>query len=175
MPISSMGAHVSAVPNHQTGRLTSLKMRGDVAMSGNLGYELDLTTLTDREKAVVKEQIMFYKKFRSLIQFGTFHRIISPFDGANETSWIFVNENKSEALFYYYRILDKGNTGRPRVKLVGLDPIKKYRINDSEQQHFGNELMNKGIYVYAGPAKDEQNQGYHGDFRSLRLLLTEID
>lgn len=175
MPISSMGAHVSAVPNHQTGRLTSLKMRGDVAMSGNLGYELDLTTLTDREKAVVKEQIIFYKKFRSLIQFGTFHRIISPFDGANETSWIFVNENKSEALFYYYRILDKGNTGRPRVKLVGLDPIKKYRINDSEQQYFGNELMNKGVYVHAGPAKDEQNQGYHGDFRSLRLLLTEID
>ncbi len=56
-----MGAHVSAVPNHQTGRETSLTIRGNAAMAGVFGYELDLTQLTSEEKAEIKEQVAFYK------------------------------------------------------------------------------------------------------------------
>ena len=90
-PIISMGAHVSAVPNHQVDRITSLAMRGDVAMSGNLGYELDLTKLTEAEKIAVKAQVARYKEIRKLIQFGDFYRLKSPFEG-NETAWLFVNK-----------------------------------------------------------------------------------
>ncbi|KGO32234.1 hypothetical protein Q757_02260 [Oenococcus alcoholitolerans] len=78
-PLSTMGAHVSAVPNYQTGRLTSFKTRGDVAFFGDLGYELDITQLSDKEQLQMKDQITFYKKNRELFQFGKFYRIESPF------------------------------------------------------------------------------------------------
>lgn len=78
-PASAMGAHVSAVPNHQIGRVTSLEMRGHVAMSGNLGYELDLTKFTEAEKTEVKEQVAFYKSVRALVQHGDMYRLSSPF------------------------------------------------------------------------------------------------
>src|SRR5699024_11627680 len=71
-PISSIGAHVSAVPNHQVGRITSLETRGIVAYFGVFGYELDITQMTDEEKEIVKEQIKFYKDNRELIHTGDF-------------------------------------------------------------------------------------------------------
>ena len=66
-PVSAMGAHVSAVPNHQANRVTSLKMRGDVAMSGNFGYELDLMKFTEEEKEEVKKQVAVYKELREFL------------------------------------------------------------------------------------------------------------
>lgn len=165
MPISSMGAHVSAVPNHQVNRTTSLKMRGDVAMSGNLGYELDMTELTEDEKTQVKEQIKFYKKHRKLIQFGEFYRILSPFDGNNRTSWIFVDEEKSEALYTYFQIMDKANKPNPRLKLVGLDPNKKYRIN-GDRILGGDELMYRGVYL---------DPDLIGDYQSLQVYLSKVE
>lgn len=62
-PTISMGAHVSAVPNHQMGRMTPLETRGLVAMMGNLGYELDLTNLSDEEKATIANQVNLYKNY----------------------------------------------------------------------------------------------------------------
>src|SRR5690606_8887033 len=79
-PVSAMGAHVSAVPNHQVGRVTPLETRGHVALSGNFGYELDLTKFTEEEKEVVKAQIALYKDVRHLVQFGDFYRLLSPFE-----------------------------------------------------------------------------------------------
>ncbi|MGB3721144.1 MAG: alpha-galactosidase, partial [Hyphomicrobiaceae bacterium] len=73
-PVSAMGAHVSAVPNHQVGRVTPLETRGHVALSGNFGYELDLTKFTEEEKEIVKAQIALYKEIRHLVQFGDFYR-----------------------------------------------------------------------------------------------------
>lgn len=161
MPISSMGAHVSAVPNHQVNRYTSLEMRGDVAMSGNLGYELDVTKLSNKEKEEVKEQIAFYKQHRSLIQFGDFHRILSPFDGENHTAWIFVDKDKEEAIYYYFQIMDKANKPSKRIKMVGLDPTKAYQLEDG-RIFGGDELMHRGIYL---------DPELVGDYQSRRIVL----
>lgn len=165
MPVSSMGAHVSAVPNHQVNRYTSLKMRGDVAMSGNLGYELDMTQLSDEEKTVVSEQIAFYKEHRQLIQFGEFYRILSPFDKKNQTSWIFVNEEKTEALYSYFQIMDSANKPTPRVKLAGLNPDKKYLLDDG-RIFGGDELMYQGIYL---------DDNIIGDYQSRQVYLVETE
>ena len=101
-PMSTMGSHVSAVPNHQVHRKTSLKMRGDVAMSGNFGYELDLTKFTDEEKEMIKKQIESYKELRELIQFGDMYRLLNPFEG-NEAAWMIVSEDKTEAVVSFVR------------------------------------------------------------------------
>lgn len=100
-PIITMGAHVSTSPNHQVGRMTSLEMRGAVALAGNLGYELNVVKMDGKEKNIIAKQVSFYKQHRNLIQFGDFYRILSPFEG-NECSWMFVSEDKNEALIFYY-------------------------------------------------------------------------
>ncbi|WP_332629991.1 alpha-galactosidase [Halalkalibacter flavus] len=145
-PISSMGAHVSDVPNHQVNRITSLEMRGHVAMSGNLGYELDLTKMTEEEQQIVVDQVEYYKEIRPLIQFGDFYRLLSPFEG-NYTAWMFVSEDKSEAVFAHFRVLDEANSAFVSVKLQGLDPNKKYMIAELGESYYGDELMNVGINI----------------------------
>src|SRR5699024_2506681 len=118
-PISSMGAHVSAIPNHQTERKTSLATRGNVAMSGVLGYELDLTQLSTEEKKEIKEQVNFYKQNRQILQFGSFYRLKNPFEG-NDTAWMFVSKNQEEAMVFYYRVLTEASAPLTTLKLVGL-------------------------------------------------------
>ncbi|MDN6162149.1 MAG: alpha-galactosidase, partial [Atopostipes sp.] len=164
MPTSSMGAHVSDVPNHQVNRYTSLKTRGDVAMSGNLGYELDVTKLTDEQKETVKKQINMYKKHRKLIQFGRFYRILSPFEGKNHASWIFVDEEQNNAIYHYFQIMDKANKPYKRIKLVGLDPDKIYQL-DNGKLLGGDELMNRGIFL---------DPELVGDYQSRRIYLKAV-
>ncbi|KFL15831.1 alpha-galactosidase [Geobacillus stearothermophilus] len=144
-PVSAMGAHVSAVPNHQVGRVTSLKTRGHVAMSGNFGYELDITKLTETEKQIIKEQVAFYKDVRRLVQFGTFYRLLSPFEG-NEVAWMFVSEDQSEALVAYFRVLAEANAPLSYLRLKGLDPNQDYEI-EGLGVYGGDELMYAGVAV----------------------------
>ncbi|NPC91712.1 alpha-galactosidase [Bacillus sp. WMMC1349] len=163
-PISSIGAHVSAVPNHQVNRITSLKMRGDVASSGNFGYELDLTKLTEEETEEVKQQVTDYKKIRSLVQFGDFYRLLSPFEG-NETAWLFVNKQKTEAVVSYFRVLNEPNAPFRSFTLAGLNSETNYHIEETGEVVGGDELMYAGIAIPASIS---------GDFQSLVWHLKEV-
>lgn len=103
-PLSSMGAHVSAVPNHQVLRTTPIETRANVACFGTFGYELDLNQLPGEELEKVRRQIAFMKASRELIQFGTFYRLLSPFEGGgNVTAWMVVSRDRKKALVGYYR------------------------------------------------------------------------
>lgn len=159
-PIISMGAHVSAVPNHQVHRITSLKMRGDVAISGNLGYELDLTQMTDEEKEIVKEQVSNYKEIRGLVQFGDFYRLESPFEG-NITSWLFTNKEKLEALVFYFRVLDEPAAPITSLQLKGIDPAKQYLVAGTDQIFGGDELMYAGLSIPTELKGDFQSFVWH--------------
>lgn len=144
-PISAMGAHVSAVPNHQVGRMTPLAFRGDAAMSGNFGYELDLTKFTAEEKELVKEQVANYKEIRTLVQQGNLYRLQSPFEG-NETAWMFVSEDQQEALVYYFRVMAVPNPPRRSLKLQGLNPAMDYGLGDESGEVYGGDrLMQVGL------------------------------
>ena len=127
-PIVSMGAHVSAVPNHQLMRTTPLETRANVAYFGTFGYELDLGLLTDAERETVKKQVRFMKKNRELIQVdGDFYRLRNPFKG-NETAWMVVSRDKSRAIAAFYQRLNKVNGSWERLRLSGLDPEKLYEV-----------------------------------------------
>jgi alpha-galactosidase len=149
-PVSSIGAHVSAVPNHQVDRMTSLKMRGDVAMSGNFGYELDLTKFTAEEKEIVKGQINAYKEIRKLVQQGDLYRLHSPFEG-NEAAWMFVSEDLTEAIVFYFRVLAEPNAAEHRLMLAGLNPDLNYYVEspdlDSRFTWAGDRLMQLGLDI----------------------------
>jgi alpha-galactosidase len=174
-PLSTMGAHVSSVPNHQTGRSTPLETRFHTALFGMFGYELDVTKMTDAEKEEMKKQIVFYKENRSLIQKGDFYRLLSPFEG-NDTSWSVVAKDKSEALVAYYRTLAKPNPGLKRVKVYGLDAKTLYRFKETGLEMTGEELANIGLLLppfYNGTVHTPQTF-LAGDFRSVVWKLEAV-
>lgn len=145
-PTSSIGSHVSTVPNHQIGRITPINTRGHVAMSGNLGYELDVTKLSEEDKKFVKFQVSTYKEIREVIQFGDFYRILSPFDG-NEAAWNFVSKDRSEMVAYYFNILSQPAAAIRILKFKGLDEDALYENIDTKDVFYGDELMNVGVSV----------------------------
>ncbi|TLS51206.1 alpha-galactosidase [Paenibacillus antri] len=163
-PASAMGAHVSAVPNHQVHRSTPIEMRGHVAMSGNFGYELDLTKFSEDEKDAVRGQVAQYKALRELIQFGDFYRLKSPFEG-NETAWMFVSSDRNEAFAAFFRVLAAPNAPLRRLTLQGLDPRKAYRLEETGETFGGDELMHFGLPV----------TGLRGDFQSKLFVFKAVE
>jgi alpha-galactosidase len=145
-PASAMGAHVSDVPNHLIQRVTPLKTRGDVAMSGNFGYELDLTTFTKEEMELARQQVAFYKEIRTLVQQGDMYRLLSPFEG-NETAWMFVSVDRSAALAGYFQVLAEPNGANRRLRLRGLDPDRNYVLQETGAVYGGDRLMHAGFPV----------------------------
>lgn len=146
-PVSAMGAHVSASPNHQTHRHTSLKMRADVAMSGNFGYELDLSVLSDEEKLEMKNQVQTYKELRKFVPSANMYRLISPFENDN-ASWMFVSEDENDVFLAYFQINAGVNRELKRVKLQGLDEASDYEDVETGKVYHGDELMSVGLSVY---------------------------
>ncbi|MBE5796920.1 MAG: alpha-galactosidase [Clostridiales bacterium] len=145
-PPFAMGSHVSAVPNHQTGRITPIETRGNVAMSGCFGYELDLNTLSAEELEKVRAQIARIKDVRNTLLYGDFHRLLSPYEG-NDTAWITVSKDQNEAVFMYTRALAKSFTYPPLVKLRGLAADKVYTVRETGESYTGSELMHLGLSV----------------------------
>jgi alpha-galactosidase len=170
-PLSSMGAHVSAVPNHQIGRITPLATRAAVAFFGVFGYELDPTTLSPDERRQVSQQIAFYVERRELFQRGRFVRLRSPFDGdGNETAWMVVSEDRSRAVVGHYRVLNRPEPGPDRLRLRGLDPSLRYRVSNwpstadaiervNRAVRGGDDLMTVGLFVESPNPRDAQVRG----------------
>ncbi len=145
-PISSMGAHVSVCPNHQTGRTVSLNTRGVVAMCGTFGYELNLGLMSDEEKAEVKEQIKIFKQHRDLIRDGKFYRLTNPFE-SNLSAWQFVSENGEEALLSAVIQQPHGCKDLYYVKLRGLHEKGIYEDTVTGSRYSGCALMKAGYPI----------------------------
>lgn len=143
-PISTVGAHVSAVPNHQVGRTSSLLMRGAVAMNGAFGYELDLSKLSDYELEEMKKQVELYKKYRELIFNGDYFRLLDP-NTSRHSAWMYVSEDKEKALAFYVVKTARPSNELKMLKLKGLDEKVLYRVNGD--LYTGRTLKNRGIML----------------------------
>ena len=159
-PPSSMGAHVSAVPNHQTGRSTSLKTRGNVALEGTFGYELDAGKFTEEEREAVRQQVKRYHELYDITHYGELYRLISSFDDdRSRSAWMTVSEDKNEALVTMV-IIRTHSRERQFLRLCGLDPDKKYRDTETGEVHSGAVLMNAG-YNFLGFTGDGASKVIH--------------
>ena len=132
-PVSTMGAHVSASPNHQTLRRTDIESRFNVAAFGVLGYEMDLSSLNRMQKQTVKEQIAFYKKHRALFQYGRFYRLTEGFESKdpgerNSVRWLCANTDFSEMLLLDFQILNQPNVGPEILRIPFARPDFDYEI-----------------------------------------------
>jgi alpha-galactosidase len=181
-PLSSMGAHVAAVPNHQTSRITPIATRAAVAFFGLLGYELDPTTLGPDDQRAIADQIAFYKTHRDLFQRGRCMRLRNPFeDGGNQTAWMVVAPDASRAIVGYYQVLNRPVPAANRLRLHGLDPDLVYRVSgwpdvddrlarDNAGERGGYELMRVGLSLSA----DRHDADQWGDFRAWLFVLEAV-
>ncbi len=162
-PTSAMSAHVSASPNHQTGRASSFKTRGDVAMAGAFGYELDLTKLTDEERELVKKQVADYHRYYDVIQNGDYYRLINPTENVGKitsaAAWESVSADKREVLMTYVVMRTHVSVSR-YIRLRGLDPKLTYVDTATGRRYSGALLMNAGLNLTSN-WKDGESRVWH--------------
>lgn len=163
-PVSVVGSHVSAVPNHQTGRTTSLNTRGIIAMAGTFGYEMNPALLSEEDKAVIKEQILSYKKYEKLICQGDYYRLSNPFKD-EYSAWMFVSEDKKQALVNVVRLDVQGNMAATYVRLKGLKKVATYIDNSTGSIYTGVALMEVGVPL-AFPKTE---------YEAYQFEVTEVD
>ncbi|MBR5712650.1 MAG: alpha-galactosidase [Lachnospiraceae bacterium] len=162
-PVSTMGAHVSDCPNHAIGRTTPFATRGDVAMVGTFGYELDVTRIPKEDREAIPGQIEKFKKFNPLVRTGDQYRLGNLFEDDSFDAWMFVAKDKSEAVFTFVQILNRPSTPSRRILLRGLDPKRSYRNEDTGEVRLGETWMRGGLIV-----------GAFGDFVSRTMHFTAV-
>ena len=143
-PASSMSGHVSASPNHQTGRETPLEFRAHVAMMcGSFGFELDPTTFTPDELKTIPALIQLSQRISPLIVKGDLYRLARP-DESNWPAFLYVSEDATEAVLLAYQIHNTINVALPAIRLDGLLPHSTYTTDDGDT-YGGDTLMNAGL------------------------------
>lgn len=163
-PLSVIGSHVSAVPNHQTGRKTCMHTRSVVAMTGAFGYELDLGKLSQEDKQEVKKQIALYHQVAPLLQNGRYYRLSNPFQ-EEYGAWMVVDAGRCHALLSVVILNIHGNMPVIYVKPDGLDENRRYRDCETGQIYAGDALMAYGL-----PISLES-----GDYQAYQILLEAVD
>lgn len=159
-PISAVGSHVSAVPNEQTGRSVSIGTRAACAMAGSFGYELDIRKLDETEKACIKQQILNYKAYWDIIHNGLYYRLHNPAEDSEAAAWMFVSENKREALLTVVSLDTHGNAPTVYIRLKGLNAMENYLVGNDGTIVSGNVLMHVGIAIPTHPGEYHAWQYY---------------
>ncbi|MBQ7542078.1 MAG: alpha-galactosidase [Clostridia bacterium] len=137
-PASAMGAHVSACPR------TGYETKGNVAMWGTFGYELDPRKLTPEDREIVRRQVADYHKYYDLIRTGDLYRLISPFEDHFRAAWQIVSADKRSALFTFVRMRSY-TADQCFVRLKGLEPDRKYTCQQTGRTYSGAYLMRAGL------------------------------
>ncbi len=180
-PANAMACHVTAVPSHQTGRVTPIKYRFDVAMSGRLGLELHPKNMTEEELEFSTKAIETYKKeIRPIVQQGDLYRLVSPYENTY-ASIMYVNKEKSKAVQFFYGMnMTYCGDYPPPVKLQGLDPKAKYRVEELNYtlDRKGNPKLHTVVNkeVLSGEALMEVGIGFtmRPEYDSAVLKLTKV-
>ena len=162
-PACVMGSHVSTVPNHQTGNVTPLKFRFDLACSGRLGMELQPKSLTPQERELADRCISSYKEYRDLVFSGDVYRLASPYDGSYY-GLMYVSEDRNRAVVFTYCIhYEPRNVGGKSFKLQGLDPSRSYRVTEKNVARscwWGNGQSFTGEFLASGAFNPVLSQLY---------------
>ena len=170
-PISAVGSHVSAVPNHQTGRKTDIETRSIVAMAGSFGYELDLNQISEEEKNAVKRQIEEYKGYWPLLHEGKYYRLTNPAENHEVAAWMFVSKDQKEALLNIVSLNVHGNAPVSYVQCRGLDKKASYVCEKAANCYYENQVYSGNGLMCAGlPVPGEL-----GEYGAMQMKLTKIE
>lgn len=144
-PLSTIGAHVSDCPNHTVGRVTPFATRAAVAMAGTFGYELDITKISQEDRAQIAAQVKTYQENIDLIQQGDYYRIASYQKNKRYDCYEVVSKDRKKAVVVFVQVLAEANMHGHILRLKGLNPEGRYRING--KCFSGDALMQAGLLV----------------------------
>ena len=162
-PISTVGSHVSVCPNHQTGRVTPFRTRGDVALAGSFGYEMDLNKISEEEKEMVKEQVAAMHEYYELTHEGLYYRL-TGLKKQDFMAWEFVAEDQSRALLTIVKTDAEGNMLPVHTKVCGLAEDKLYRCSLDQEVRLGRTWNRAGLTLHQ----------VLGEYESIRVEFTEV-
>ena len=162
-PISTVGSHVSVCPNHQTGRVTPFRTRGDVALAGSFGYEMDLNKISEEEKEMVKEQVAAMHEYYELTHEGLYYRL-TGLKKQDFMAWEFVAKDQSRALLTIVKTDAEGNMLPVHTKVCGLAEDKLYRCSLDGEICSGRTWNRAGLTLHQ----------VLGEYESIRVEFTEV-
>jgi alpha-galactosidase len=143
LPPELVGSHVGPPTAHTTGRTHDLSFRAATALFGHFGIEWDISAASDEERAELREWIARYKRWRALLHSGEVVRVDLP-DPAFALHGV-VAADRSEALFCFVALATSASERPGAVRLAGLDPDRRYRVNDLPLS--GRALMSAGLQM----------------------------
>ena len=164
-PPCAMGSHISASPNHQTGRSTLLSTRAVVAMAGTFGYELDLQKLTADEKEMVKAQIVRYKQLQPLLLEGRCERLTDAVTDTCFTAWQLTAPDRGRAVVSVVVIDPQANPWPIHIRLRGLDPQALYHESLTERVYTGAALCHAGLTLPI----------MQGDYPAVQIMIERTE
>jgi len=164
-PLSTMGAHVSDCPNHAVGRVTPFDTRGNVALAGTFGYELDVTKIPEADRNMIPEQCATYHKYNDLVREGDYYRLASFSENNLYDAWMVKAKDDSEILVTYVDVTRQANCKDRRLKLQGIDPARTYRDEETGREYAGDVLMYAGIPM----------EQFWGDYHSKLIHLVSVN
>ena len=163
-PISTVGSHVSMVPNHQTGRVTPIHTRSVVAMAGSFGYEMNLELLSEEEKQNVRQEIARFHQYWNVIHNGDYYRLAGSLESKPYAAWQFVTKDKREVLLNIVLLETHGNAPAQYIACKGLEAEALYKEEATGKVYYGNTLMHAGI-----PIPYEQ-----GEYQAYQFYFTRV-
>ena len=169
-PLSTIGAHVSACPNHTVGRTTPFETRGIVALAGTFGYELDVTKIPEEDRKQIPGQIAMYHQYNDLVREGDYYRIASYSANHRFDCWQVVSEDRKESLVTFVQVLNIPNSKSRRILLKGLDEDLRYKVHfvqdtDAEAKVYSGDTLMKAGLLMPNP---------WGDFQARLIHLTAV-
>ena len=167
-PLSSMGAHVSDCPNHTVGRVTPFETRGNVALAGTFGYELDITKIPQEDRDMIPFQTATYHKYNKLVRSGDYYRVASFRENHYYDCFGVVSKDKSEALFTFVQVMGRPNYHSRVIRIPGLLPDVKYvveGVSEEPEEWLGSTLEKAGLRI----------GNLWGDYKSLLIHISKAD
>ena len=161
-PATVMGSHVSATPNHQTGNITPIKFRFDIACAGRLGMELQPKRMDDAEKRFARKAVASYKAYRDIVMEGDLYRIGTPYDDTGYYGMMYVSKDKKKAVLFTYCIRYQSRTLIPKFRLHGLDAKTRYTVReqntDKKRFWFDGQMFEVGVAFVGEPPEDQPHE-----------------
>lgn len=164
-PLSTMGAHVSDCPNHIVGRTTPFATRGNVALAGTFGYELDITRISKEDRDMIPKQIEMYHEYSRIVRLGDYYRLASFRENQTHDAWMVKTKDGGEFVVTFVNVMQKANSRWKKIYLQGLNPDERYLCHKDNRIYGGDVLMNAGFIV----------KGCDRDYSSEMIYFTRVD
>lgn len=151
-PMSCQSAHVSACPNHQTGRSVSMEARHIFALTGSFGYELAPEKIPEEDRAYIKEFIKFYNKSYDVFQNGKYYRLTNP---ATDDFAVFEYVYNGKIIVGAMQMSNHAINLHNTVRLKGLEPNGIYIDKVTGAKYYGSQLMQFGLPLNVCTGKND--------------------